>query len=554
MSSTDSYVVNNATINLDEFQSLTDLFDKKCRQFAACPAYTNMGSSFTYTEWEAKTTAFAAYLQQQLKLPKGERVALMMPNILQYPIALFGVWKAGLIAVNVNPLYTARELKHQLIDAQATTIVILENFASVLEEVVHETPVQHIITTELGDLLSAVKGAVINFAVKHIKHMVPKFHLQNRVDFKHVLKDGAHLKYTPVNSTHDDVALLQYTGGTTGVAKGAMLSHGNMLANLEQIKNFLPIEEGKEIFMTPLPLYHIFALTANCILSLALGALNVLITNPRDIRAFVKELSKYPYTLITGVNTLYNALLNNKEFCQLDFSHLRIVIGGGMAVQKAVAEKWQSITKTRLLTGYGLTETSPVVAVENPDDPTFTGTIGLPLAATAVTVRDENGTILPRGERGELCVKGPQVMTGYWNKPDETAQVLSADGWLRTGDIAIIEPNDYIRLVDRKKDMILVSGFNVYPNEVEDVLAMHPAVQEVACIGVPDEHSGEVVKVFIVKKPGMELDEKEIRHYCKENLTGYKIPRHVEFRDSLPKSNVGKILRRELRDETQTKD
>ncbi len=545
-----SYVVNNTPIDINEFSSLSDLFEKSCQRFAKLPAYSNMGKTLSYAETRAKAEDFAAYLQQTLKLKKGDRLAIMLPNTLQYPIALFGAWLAGLIVVNVNPLYTARELKHQLNDAGADTIIILENFAHILAEVIQDTPIKHTILSHIGDLLPAFKASMINFAVKHIKHMVPKFKLTNTLQFKDILKAGAALKFSAVELTHADLALLQYTGGTTGVAKGAALSHGNMVANLLQSYACIPLKEGKELTITALPLYHIFSLMVNCLLQLRIGAHNMLITNPRDIKGFVKEIMKIPFTLITGVNTLFNGLIQNKDFVKLDFSKLRTVVGGGAAVQQAVADKWFTVTKTRLLMGYGLTEASPVVALEPASEKEFTGTIGLPIAATAVSIRDETGEIVPRGERGELCVKGPQVMQGYWQQPEETKEVMFADGWLRTGDIACIETNDYIRIVDRKKDMILVSGFNVYPNEIEDVLALHPDIQEVACIGVPDEHTGEAVKVFIVPKPGTNLTSAEVRRYCKENLTGYKIPRSVEFRDSLPKSNVGKILRRELRDES----
>jgi Acyl-CoA synthetases (AMP-forming)/AMP-acid ligases II len=538
-----------AEINPDAFKSIVEVFDKSCQKFSNCPAYSNMGHTVSFATLNTMTRDLAAYLKNVLGLHKGDRVAIMMPNLLQYPIALFGILRAGLIVVNVNPLYTPRELEHQLNDSGATTIIIVANFAHVLAKVLDQTPVKNVIISELGDMLPFQKSALVNFVVKNVKKMVPDFQIPGAIKLKAALSAGRKLSFEPVDLTGEDLAFLQYTGGTTGVAKGAMLTHRNMVANIEQMSAWLSaaFKDGHDIIITALPLYHIFSLTANCLLSMKHGGLNVLITNPRDIPGFVAELKKWKFTTISGVNTLFNALLHNKDFVKLDFSALKLSVGGGMAVQQAVADKWQQVTGCHLLEGYGLTESSPTVCANPLDLKAFNGSIGLPLPSTEISVRDESANEVPLGELGELCVKGPQVMRGYWQRPDETANILSDDSWLRTGDIATIDAQGFVRIVDRKKDMILVSGFKVFPNEIENVLALCEGVLEVACIGVPDEKSGETVKVFIVKKEGGELTEKHIRDYCQANLTGYKVPKYIEFRNDLPKTNVGKILRRALR-------
>tara|TARA_R110000868_G_scaffold380784_4_gene647046 strand:+ start:38454 stop:40136 length:1683 start_codon:yes stop_codon:yes gene_type:complete len=544
-----AFVENQTPINIDQFTSLADMFEKSCARYGNRTAYINMGQELSFNELEEKSRIFATYLQNKFGIGKGDCVAIMMPNLLQFPIAFYGALRTGARVVNVNPLYTARELKHQLNDAGATTMVIVANFAHVLSSIEKETPVQHVILTEVGDMLSAVKGKIVNFAAKHVKHMVPTFTLENVVQFKQVMKDGKKLTLNKVEIDYEDVALLQYTGGTTGLAKGAVLTHRNLLANLLQMEWCIDIHDGKEVVVTALPLYHIFALTTNCLLFTKTGGTIILITNPRDIPGMVKDISRYPYTVIIAVNTLVNSLLNNKDFTHSDMSNLRVSIGGGMAVQRSVAERWREVTGVRMLMGYGLTEASPVVAVEADNGESFTGTIGLPVASTQVCIQDDDKNIVARNQVGELCVRGPQVMQGYWHQPEETTNVISEDGWLHTGDMAMIEDNDYIRIVDRKKDLIIVAGFNVYPNEVEEVLASMDGVLEVACIGVEDRRSGEMVKAFIVKKPGSDIDKKAVREFSKENLANYKIPRMIEFRESLPKSNVGKILRRELREE-----
>lgn len=539
-----------AEIDVNEFSSIGDLFDQGVRKFATRTAYVCMGKSLSYAELDTLSARFAAYLQGELKLARGARVALMMPNVLQYPVAMFGALRAGYTVVNVNPLYTARELEHQLRDAGADVVVILENFAHTLEMVVQHLPVRHVVVTSLGELLGFPKGAVVDFVVRRVRKMVPAWRLPGSVRFAGALAAGARHTLTPVEVGHDDIAYLQYTGGTTGVAKGAILSHGNIIANLQQAHAWIRpyLHEGEEIIITALPLYHIFSLTANCLTFFKIGATNVLITNPRDIPGFVKELAKYRFTTITGVNTLFNALLNNPDFAKLDFSALHITLGGGMAVQQAVAEKWKKVTGKPLVEAYGLTETSPAVAINPLDLAEFNHSIGLPVPSTEISIRDDDGVEQPVGLRGELCVRGPQVTRGYWNRPEDTTRAFTHDGFLRTGDIAVMDEAGYIRIVDRKKDMILVSGFNVYPNEVEDVVASHPGVLEVAAVGVPDERSGEAVKVFVVRKDPA-LTEAELIAYCRENLTAYKVPHRVEFRESLPKTNVGKILRRMLRDE-----
>ncbi|MBO2603740.1 long-chain-fatty-acid--CoA ligase FadD [Shewanella algae] len=542
-----------AEIDASRYASLLEMLESAVNTYADQPAFVNMGATLTYRKLEERSRAFAAYLQNDLKLQKGDRVAIMMPNLLQYPIALFGVLRAGMVVVNVNPLYTPRELKHQLVDSGAKAIVVVSNFASTLEQVVDQTPVKNVIITGLGDLLSAPKRTLVNFVVKYIKRLVPKYSLPHAISMRRALRAGKKAQYVKPVVKSGDIAFLQYTGGTTGVSKGAMLSHGNIVANVLQANGaYAPLlNDGKEFVVTALPLYHIFALTVNCLLFLHKGANNLLITNPRDIPGFVAELRKTPFTALTGVNTLFNALVNSEEFAALDFSRLKLSIGGGMAVQRAVADKWQNITKTRLLEGYGLTEASPLVACCPYDLAGYNGSIGLPAPSTQIQVRGDDGQVLPQGETGELFAKGPQVMLGYWQRPEETAKVIDKDGWLATGDIGYMDEKGFFYIVDRKKDMILVSGFNVFPNEVEEVVALHPKVVEVAAVGVPHEVSGELVKIFVVAKD-KSLTEKELIKHCRHHLTGYKVPKLVEFRDELPKTNVGKILRRELRDEAKS--
>ncbi|MBV8679366.1 MAG: long-chain-fatty-acid--CoA ligase [Aquitalea sp.] len=541
-------------IDINQFQSIVEVFDRSVNKFRDRPAMANMDKVLSYGELEALTVQFASYLQNTLKLNKGDRVAVMMPNLLQYPVAVFGTLRAGGTVVNVNPLYTPRELEHQLNDSGAETIVILENFASVLEEVIARTKVKNVIIASIGDLLGFPKRLIVNFVIRKIKKMVPAWQLPSHIRFNDALAAGAAQTFKPVQLGHEDIAFLQYTGGTTGVSKGAMLVHRNIIANMLQAGAWVkPVaREGQEVIITALPLYHIFSLTANLMIFTELGALNVLITNPRDIPGFVKEIKKYRVTAMTGVNTLFNALLHNPDFLTVDFSSWRLVLGGGMAVQKAVADKWKQVTGVTLAEAYGLTETSPAACINPLDIKEYNGTIGLPISSTDIEIRGADGTVLPQGEQGELCIQGPQVMKGYWNRPDETAKVIDARGFLATGDMAMVTADGFVKLVDRKKDMILVSGFNVYPNEVEDVIASHPGVLEVACIGVPDEKSGEVVKVFVVKKDPA-LSEKDVIHHCRANLTGYKVPKTVEFRSELPKTNVGKILRRALRDQEVSK-
>jgi len=541
-----------AEIDPAEFSSLVDLFDKSVRAFGAHVAYVCMGKAMSYAELDAKSRDFAAYLQGTLGLGKGGRVALMMPNCLQYPVAMFGVLRAGGTVVNVNPLYTARELEHQLRDAECEAIVIVENFAHTLQDVIESTSVRHVVVTGLGDLLGFPKSAVVNFVIRHVRKMVPAWDLPGYKRFRVALDLGRRCEFKPVAIGHDDLAYLQYTGGTTGVAKGAMLTHGNIVANLQQAHAWISpyVKVASEVIITALPLYHIFSLTANCLTFFKIGATNILITNPRDIPGFVMELGRHRFTVITGVNTLFNALLNDPGFAKLDFSSLKIALGGGMAVQQGVADRWKKVTGKPLAEAYGLTETSPAVCINPLDLPEFNHSIGLPISSTTVSLRDDEGREVASGEAGELCVKGPQVMKGYYKRPEDTARAFTHDGFLRTGDVATIDADGFVRIVDRKKDMILVSGFNVYPNEVEDVVASHPGVLEVAALGVPDEHSGEAVKIFVVRKDPKLTAEALIDH-CRAGLTGYKVPRFVEFRESLPKSNVGKILRRVLRDSLQ---
>jgi long-chain acyl-CoA synthetase len=539
-----------AEIDVGKYQSIPEVLEASCDKFRHNPAYMNMGTSLSYDDMDRLSNQFASYLINDLKLKKGDRVAIMLPNVLQYPIAAFGVLRAGLTVVNTNPLYTARELKHQLNDSGASAIVVLDNFAATLAEVLPQAPtVKHVITTAIGDMLGFPKSMITNLVVRHIKKMVPTYRIDHEVRFKDALTLGGMGTLPKIDIGHEDIAFLQYTGGTTGVAKGAMLTHKNMIANMLQAAAWLSagLREGHEIVITAIPLYHIFALTANCLVFTLIGGASVLITNPRDMPGFVKELSKVKFSAITGVNTLFNGLLNTPGFDQLDFSQLRMTLGGGMAVQRTVAEKWKKVTKCTLVEAYGLTETAPAACINPMDLAEYNGAIGMPISSTDVCIQNDDGKLLGIGEIGELCIKGPQVMRGYWQRPEETAKVITPDGWLHTGDIAKMDERGYFYIVDRKKDMILVSGFNVYPNEIEDVVAACPGVLECAAIGIPDEKSGEAVKVVVVKKDP-NLTAEAIREYCRHNLTGYKLPKVIEFRESLPKTNVGKILRRELRD------
>ncbi len=536
---------------LGAYRSLNDLFCESVNRFRDHIAYFNLGSSLTYEGLDRLSTAFAAYLQSTLGLARGDRIALMMPNIIQYPVCIFGALRAGLTVVNVNPLYTPRELEHQLTDSGARAIVILENFAHVLEPVIAATRVKHVLVTGIGDLLDFPRSAIVNFVVRMVKRSVPHWRIPGSIRLKDALEQGSAKRLAAVEVLPDDIAFLQYTGGTTGVSKGAMLLHRNMLANVQQAFTWIrsTFQLGQELIVTALPLYHIFSLTANCLTFIRFGASNLLITNPRDISTFVKQLGKYPFTAITGVNTLFNALLNHPEFARLDFRHLKLTLGGGMPVQQAVAERWRQTTGTVLVQAYGLTETAPAVTINPVVGGEFNGTIGLPLPSTEVCVRDDEGNELPPGQPGELCVRGPQVMAGYWNQPEETAKVLGADGFLATGDVAVIDSRGFVTLVDRKKDMINVSGFKVFPTEVESVVAMHPGVLEVGAVGVPDDTSGEAVKIFVVRKDRGLTEEMLIDH-CHTFLTRYKVPKFIEFRTELPKTNVGKILRRSLREST----
>jgi len=538
------------TIDPDRYQSLIESFEESIERFPNQIAFTNMSHDMSYKVLDQQSKNFAAYCQQILKLEKGDRVAIMMPNLLQYPVAMFGALRAGLVVVNVNPLYTARELEHQLNDSGAKAIVVLSNFADTVEKVLDNTKtLEHVIVTNIGDHFPVIKRTIVNFAVKYIKKMVPNFQLPNAINYCDVIKEGQKSTYEKPSISGDDLAYLQYTGGTTGLAKGAMLSHRNMVANVEQAAAAYGTQfvEGKEIIVTALPLYHIFALTANCLLFMKYGARNLLVTNPRDIPGFIKELSSIKFTALTGVNTLFNALLNHPSFKTLDFSTLKLALGGGMAVQRAVATQWKETTGVTLLEGYGLTECAPLVTACPHDSKGFSATIGLPCSSTEVRIMGDDGQEKGFNEPGELQVKGPQVMLGYYKKPEETANVMDGE-WFGTGDIATIDENGFCKIVDRQKDMIIVSGFNVFPNEIEDVCAMHDGILEVAAIGVPHEVSGEIVKIFVVKKD-QSLNEKAIKAHCRELLTAYKIPKLIEFRDELPKTNVGKILRRSLRDE-----
>ena len=539
-----------AEIDADEFPNLQAVLKQSCQRFADKPAFSNLGKTLTYGELYSLSGAFAAWLQQHTDLQPGDRIAVQLPNVLQYPVVVFGAMRAGLVVVNTNPLYTARELEHQFKDSGAKALVCLANMAHLAEKVVPRTDVRHVIITEVADLLPPLKRLLVNSVVKYVKKMVPAYHLPKAVRFNDALAKGKGQPVVEANPGAHDVAVLQYTGGTTGVAKGAMLTHRNLVANMLQCRALMGanLREGCEILITPLPLYHIYAFTFHCMAMMLIGNHNVLITNPRDLPAMVKELSKWKFSGFVGLNTLFVALCNNDAFRALDFSSLKITLSGGMALQLSVAERWKSVTGCAICEGYGMTETSPVATV-NPAEANRVGTIGIPVPSTLCKIVDDQGREVPHGEPGELCVKGPQVMKGYWQRQEATDEVLDREGWLKTGDIALIEPDGYLRIVDRKKDMILVSGFNVYPNEIEDVLASLPGVLQCAAIGVPNEKSGELIKVFLVVKPGMTLTKEQVLEHTRANLTGYKIPRQVEFRDSLPTTNVGKILRRELRDE-----
>ncbi|MCJ2372915.1 long-chain-fatty-acid--CoA ligase FadD2 [Pseudomonas sp. RGM 3321] len=546
----------DSEVDLQTYQSVIEVFERCCRKFADRPAFSNMGVTLTYAELERHSAAFAGYLQQHTQLVPGDRIAVQMPNILQYPIAVFGAMRAGLIVVNTNPLYTAREMRHQFKDSGAKALVYLNLFGKLVQEVLPDTAIEHLIEVKMGDMQSPAKGWLVNTIVDKVKKLVPSFHLPQAVGFKRALRLGRDSRMQVVPRGLDDVAVLQYTGGTTGLAKGAMLTHGNLVANMQQVyacmRQQLPeggslFEEGTEVMIAPLPLYHIYAFTANCMCMMISGNHNILITNPRDIGGFIKELGKWKFTAMIGLNTLFVALMNHPQFRRLDFSALKSTNSGGTALVKATAERWAQITGCTIVEGYGLTETSPVASANPYGALARLGTVGIPVPGTAMKVIDDDGAELPFGERGELCIQGPQVMKGYWNQPAATAESLDAQGWFKTGDIAVIGADGFVSIVDRKKDLIIVSGFNVYPNEIEDVVMAHPKVANCACIGVPDERSGEAVKLFVVaREPGLSVEE--LKAFCKENFTAYKVPRHIVLRESLPMTPVGKILRRELRD------
>ena len=544
----------NAEIDITQYSSISDVFRQSVEKFAHQPAFQNMGKTLTYAEVGKLAENFASYLQNVLKLPRGERVAIMLPNLLQYPIALFGILQAGLVAVNTNPLYTPRELEHQLKDSGATTIIVLENFANTLELVLPRTQIKHVIVASVGEMFGFFKGTLMNFVLRKIKKMVPEYRISGAIPFQTTLKEGAAHTFRPVTLTREDTALLQYTGGTTGVAKGAVLSHGNICANMLQAKEWIKnqLREGKETVIAALPLYHIFALTVNLMIFTNAGSKIILITNPRDMKGFIGELKKERISVFIGVNTLFNGMVNQPDFAAVDFSNLRLTLGGGMATQKAVAEKWKKITGTPIVEAYGLTEASPGVCCNPLNIEAYSGGIGLPVPSTEVELRDADGKEVGIGQPGELWVRGPQVMKGYWNRPEETAKTIDARGFLETGDIAVMDEKGWLKLVDRKKDLIVVSGFNVYPNEIEEVISHNDKVMEVACIGVPNEKTGEALKVFVVKKDPS-LTKEELIEFCRTELTAYKVPKDIEFRDELPKSNVGKILRRELREQAQNK-
>ncbi|MCE0911367.1 long-chain-fatty-acid--CoA ligase FadD2 [Pseudomonas sp. FYR_2] len=545
-----------STIDINAYTSVVEVFERCCKRFADRPAFSNLGVTLTYAELERHSAAFAGWLQQHTDLKPGDRIAVQMPNVLQYPIAVFGAMRAGLIVVNTNPLYTEREMRHQFKDSGARALVYLNMFGKRVQEVLPDTGIEYLIEAKMGDLLPTAKGWLINTVVDKVKKMVPAYHLPQAVSFKQVLRQGRELSPKPVPLSLDDIAVLQYTGGTTGLAKGAMLTHGNLVANMLQVLACFSqhgpdgqklLKDGQEVMIAPLPLYHIYAFTANCMCMMVTGNHNVLITNPRDIPGFIKELGKWRFSALLGLNTLFVALMDHPGFRQLDFSALKVTNSGGTALVKATAERWEALTGCRIVEGYGLTETSPVASTNPYGKLARLGTVGIPVAGTAFKVIDDDGNEMPLGERGELCIKGPQVMKGYWQQPEATAQALDTDGWFKTGDIAVIDPDGFTRIVDRKKDMIIVSGFNVYPNEIEDVVMGHPKVANCAAIGVPDERSGEAVKLFVVPREGG-LSVDELKAYCKANFTGYKVPKHIVLRESLPMTPVGKILRRELRD------
>ncbi|WLG94676.1 long-chain-fatty-acid--CoA ligase FadD2 [Pseudomonas sp. FP198] len=543
-------------IDLGAYKSVVEVFERSCKKFADRPAYSNMGVTLTYAELERYSAAFAGYLQANTDLAPGDRIAVQMPNVLQYPIAVFGALRAGLVVVNTNPLYTPREMRHQFKDSGARALVYMNLFGQKVQEVLPDTDLQFLIEAKMGDLMPTAKGWLVNTLVSKVKKMVPAYSLPQAISFKSALRLGRGQGIKPLNVSLDDIAVLQYTGGTTGLAKGAMLTHGNLVANMQQARACLGqigddgqplLREGQEVMIAPLPLYHIYAFTANCMCMMVTGNHNVLITNPRDIGGFIKELKNWRFSLLLGLNTLFVALMDHPDFKTLDFSNLKVTNSGGTALVKATAERWKQLTGCGITEGYGLTETSPVASANPYGGKSRLGTVGLPVPGTLMKVINDDGVELPLGERGELCIKGPQIMKGYWNKPEATAEVLDGEGWFKSGDIAVIDPDGFVRIVDRKKDMIIVSGFNVYPNEIEDVVMAHPKVASCAVIGVPDERSGEAVKLFVVaREAGVSLEE--LKAYCKENFTGYKIPKHIVLRDSLPMTPVGKILRRELRD------
>jgi len=543
-------------IDMGEFKSVIEVFERSCKKFADRPAFSNMGVTLTYAELERYSAAFAGYLQAHTDLVPGDRIAVQMPNVLQYPIAVFGALRAGLIVVNTNPLYTAREMRHQFKDSGARALVYLNMFGQKVQEVLPDTDIQYLIEAKMGDMMPTAKGWLINSVVSKVKKMVPDYSLPQAISLKSALRLGRGLGIKPLKVGLDDIAVLQYTGGTTGLAKGAMLTHGNLVANMQQVRACLAqlgpdgqplLREGQEVMVAPLPLYHIYAFTANCMCMMVSGNHNVLITNPRDIAGFIKELKNWRFSALLGLNTLFVALMEHPDFKTLDFSSLKLTNSGGTALVKATAERWEQITGCRITEGYGLTETSPVACTNPYGDKSRLGTVGLPVPGTLLKVIDDEGVEQPMGERGELCIKGPQIMKGYWHKTEATAEVLDAEGWFKSGDIAVIDPDGFVRIVDRKKDMIIVSGFNVYPNEIEDVVMAHPKVANCAVIGVPDERSGEAVKLFVVaRETGVSLEE--LKAYCKENFTAYKVPKHIVLRESLPMTPVGKILRRELRD------
>ncbi|EIK94718.1 long-chain-fatty-acid--CoA ligase [Pseudomonas sp. M47T1] len=544
------------TLDLGAYRSVVEVFERSCKKFADRPAFSNLGVTLTYAELDRYSADFAAYLQNETDLAPGDRIAVQLPNVLQYPIVVFGALRAGLIVVNTNPLYTAREMRHQFKDSGARALVYLNMFGKLVQEVLLDTQISYLIEARMGDLMPAAKGWLVNTLVDKVKKKVPAFDLPQAIPFKRALGLGRGQTLTPVPLTQEHIAVLQYTGGTTGLSKGAMLTHGNLVANMLQVlccfeqtdaHGVKILREGQEVMIAPLPLYHIYAFTANCMGMMVTGNHNVLISNPRDIPAFIKELKQWQFTGLLGLNTLFVALMEHPEFKDLDFSHLKVTNSGGTALVKATAERWEKVTGCCIVEGYGLTETSPVVSANPYGDASRLGTVGLPVVGTQLKIVDDQGNERPLGERGELCVKGPQVMKGYWQRPDATAEALDAEGWLRTGDIGVIDPDGFVRIVDRKKDMIIVSGFNVYPNEIEDVMMAHPKVANCACIGIPDERSGEAVKLFVVpRENGVSLEE--LKAYCKENFTGYKVPKHIVLRESLPMTAVGKILRRELRD------